>query len=136
MKHVVERFKQLQCSRVCVAISMPKGLMNLRVDRDGVEVTTYYKDLVVPTINDQQTPATTTDADHYHEVMVDIRDLGRALTCAQMYPQHAICCIYQDRLFALHAYSGPLPAVNDVMDDDDEGDHEAVVSYYLRGLID
>lgn len=106
LKSVVERLKSLS-SYMTIAANM-RGDLQLGVNTDSVEVTTHYKDLVNPEINnlegEEKPTSAMRDPEMLAEARVDVKDFLRFLHSHHVNPTNAVCCILEDTAVLLYVY--------------------------------
>ncbi|XP_077579239.1 checkpoint protein HUS1 [Stigmatopora nigra] len=96
MKNVVDRMKNL--SDFLVAEADSGGRMTLKMETDLVSVTTYFKDLGSPQLEERRDTTTTTTT---AQARVDIKKLQQFLAAQQVNPSKAICNIVDQRVLQL-----------------------------------
>ncbi|XP_063845384.1 checkpoint protein HUS1-like isoform X3 [Scylla paramamosain] len=102
LRHVVERMKNLSSSLTLAANR--KGTLVLSVTSDAANVSTYFRNLTMPTW-DLEGAASQMDEEQLHSATVEIKKLISFLAGEQIGPCKVICNIVDDRmvhLFLLH----------------------------------
>lgn len=106
LKSVAERLKSLS-SFMTLGANM-RGDLQLGVRTESVEVTTHYKDLTNPEINQQEgdeKPASAMrDPNVMVEVKVDVKDFLRFLHCHHVHPNNVVCCLIEDVAAVIYVY--------------------------------
>lgn len=128
LKNVVERLKSLS-SYMTIAANM-RGELQLGVNTDSAEVTTHYKDLINPEINqqdDDQKPASAMrDPNQMAEARIDVKDFFRFLQCHHVHPTNVVCCILEDTAVLLYVYMKSIRSPNSSL---------GALTYYIPAVM-